>query len=59
MRAFLIALFMAMPVNTWAGTVPVGVAKVDVTPEISADIPDGARNYVVRTVTENCHTRNS
>ena len=31
-------------------------AEVEVTLEIHADIPDGAPDSVVRTVTENCHT---
>jgi hypothetical protein len=31
-------------------------AKVEVTLEIRAEIPDGAPDSVVRTVTENCRT---
>ena len=31
-------------------------AKVKITVDISAEIPDGAPDNVVRTVTENCHT---
>jgi hypothetical protein len=31
-------------------------AEVTVTIEISANIPDGASDHVVRTVTENCRT---
>jgi hypothetical protein len=31
-------------------------AKVNISLEISADIPDGAPEHVVRTVSENCRT---
>ena len=33
-------------------------AEVEVTLEISAKIPEGAPDHVVRTVTENCNTLN-